>query len=580
MARSGRDKPSNTKSIRCAIYTRKSSEEGLEQDFNSLHAQREACEAYIISQKHEGWSCLKGHYDDGGISGATMERPALQQLLSDINAGNVDVVVVYKVDRLTRALSDFAKMVDTFDAHDVSFVSVTQQFNTTSSMGRLTLNVLLSFAQFEREVTGERIRDKIAASKKKGMWMGGLVPLGYDTKDRNLVVNKAEAKTVRYIFERYVELGSVSGLKVELEADGIVSKKRENPSGRFTGGRPIARGALYLMLQNCIYIGRIVHKDKTYPGKHTAIVDQTLWDTAQTLLADNRVNRKTQSGARNPSLLTGLVYDAQGRRLTPSHAVKNGKRYRYYISQALTKESSTAVSNGIRIPAGELEKIVTQRIRTFLSDDGEVVNAIRTIGDAAPAQKEIVERAKCLANEWDTLPPPRTRAILHALITRIDVLPNTVDIRIPPKCILNVVRREERKLRSAQDCPDDADLATLSVATRLKRAGIQMSMVVDAPDSKGKGKPDPGLVKLIVRAHMLRDKLLNGDGSQLGTVAEREGVSGSYFTRIVRLAFLSPEITKAILDGHHPPDLTAIKLMKASRLPHDWQLQREALGFA
>jgi site-specific DNA recombinase len=271
--------------IRCAIYTRKSSEEGLEQDFNSLDAQRESCEAFIRSQKHEGWVCLSELYDDGGISGATMERPALKRLLADIEADRIDAVVVYKVDRLTRSLNDFAKIVEVFDRQAVSFVSVTQQFNTTTSMGRLTLNMLLSFAQFEREVTGERIRDKIAASKKKGMWMGGLPALGYDVKDRKLLVNEREAETVRHIYRRYAALGSVFALKEELDHDGVVSKARVDKYGRRTGGMPLARGALYLMLQNHVYRGEIVHKDNSYPGEHEPIIDQALWDEVQRRLA-------------------------------------------------------------------------------------------------------------------------------------------------------------------------------------------------------------------------------------------------------------------------------------------------------
>jgi len=279
------------KKLRCAIYTRKSSEEGLEQDFNSLDAQREACTAFIASQKHEGWTTLPEMYDDGGFSGATIERPAFQRLLADVGEGKIDVVVVYKVDRLTRSLSDFAKIVDIFDRRDVSFVSVTQQFNTTTSMGRLTLNILLSFAQFEREVTGERIRDKIAASKKKGMWMGGLPSLGYDIQDRKLVINEAEAKTVQYIFRRYTELKSVRLLKADLDAQGIVSKSRKASDGTRYGEKPIARGALYLMLQNRIYRGEIVHKDKNYPGEHEAIIDEALWSEVQAILAGNRADR-------------------------------------------------------------------------------------------------------------------------------------------------------------------------------------------------------------------------------------------------------------------------------------------------
>ena len=277
--------------VRCAIYTRKSSEEGLEQEFNSLQAQREACEAFINSQRHEGWVCLRAAYDDGGFSGATMDRPALQQLLAEITAGRIDTIVVYKIDRLTRSLADFAKIVEILDARGASFVSVTQQFNTTTSMGRLTLNVLLSFAQFEREVIGERIRDKIAASKRRGMWMGGVPPLGYRAQDGKLIIEESEAETVRFIFRRYVELGSVRLLKDELDARSIQSKLRTSASGRISGGKPFARGALYLMLQNRIYLGEIVHNQQSYAGEHEPIIDQPRWDAVQAQLAGNDAER-------------------------------------------------------------------------------------------------------------------------------------------------------------------------------------------------------------------------------------------------------------------------------------------------
>src|SRR6476659_3206511 len=293
---------------RCAIYTRKSSEEGLEQDFNSLHAQRESCEAYINSQKHEGWVAWPAIYDDGGYSGGSMDRPALKQLLADIKSGAVDVVVVYKVDRLTRSLADFAKIVEIFDAAGVSFVSVTQQFNTTTSMGRLTLNVLLSFAQFEREVSGERIRDKIAASRQKGMWMGGVPPLGYRVQDRKLVIVDSEAEIVRSIFGRYAELGSVRLLKVELEAQGIKSKSWTSAAGRLIGGKPFSRGALYLMLQNRTYLGKIVHKGQFHRGEHTPVIDQPLWDAVQEQLAGNTARRQCGKQTRQPSLLAGMLF--------------------------------------------------------------------------------------------------------------------------------------------------------------------------------------------------------------------------------------------------------------------------------
>ena len=316
MRKSTTRKATNGKAlIRCAIYTRKSSEDGLEQDFNSLDAQRESCEAFILSQKHEGWTAVPEMYDDGGISGGTLERPALQRILADIEAHRIDTVVVYKVDRLTRSLGDFARIVEIFDKRNVSFVSVTQQFNTTTSMGRLTLNMLLSFAQFEREVTGERIRDKIAASKKKGMWMGGNVPLGYVVKERKLLIDEAEARTVRDIYRRYVTLGSVRSLKEELERDGVVSKVRVDRYGRATGGKPLARGALYTMLQNRIYRGRIVHKDKHYPGAHEAIVDEALWDAVQRQLAANRIDCASGTHAAEPSLLAGVDL----RRQRPAH---------------------------------------------------------------------------------------------------------------------------------------------------------------------------------------------------------------------------------------------------------------------
>jgi site-specific DNA recombinase len=320
--------PTKVQRLRCAVYTRKSSDEGLEQDFNSLDAQREACEAYVLSQRHAGWTTLPVMYDDGGISGATLERPSLQRLFKDVRAGKVDCVIVYKVDRLTRSITDFGKIVEIFDASSVSFVSVTQQFNTTSSMGRLTLNVLLSFAQFEREIAGERIRDKIAASKAKGMWMGGTIPLGYDIKDRKLIINQDEADTVRLIFKRYAELGSVTLLQTELIQLGHISKRREAAGKFVSGGRPFSRGILYHILQNQLYRGQITHKGNIYPGQHEAIVDQEAWTVAQEQLAANCRVRLLALNAEDPSLLSGLIFDSDGHRMTPTHANKRGCRYR------------------------------------------------------------------------------------------------------------------------------------------------------------------------------------------------------------------------------------------------------------
>jgi site-specific DNA recombinase len=331
---------------RCAVYTRKSSEEGLEQNFNSLHAQREACEAFIKSQMSEGWKLIKTAYDDGGLSGGTMERPALQRLLADIAEGLIDVVVVYKVDRLTRSLADFAKMVEIFDAHGVSFVAVTQQFNTTTSMGRLTLNVLLSFAQFEREVTGERIRDKIAASKRKGMWMGGVPPLGYDVRDRRLLINPVEADTVRYIYECYLKLGSVRQLSKELEQRGIVSKVRVSRTGVKSGGCRFSRGALYELLANPIYICEIRHKQERHPGEHEPILPKEVWERAQQRLNENAARGRGSANRSIASPLAGKVVDADGQPLYVQGAAKGRRRYRYYVSKCLVSGSASDNGNG------------------------------------------------------------------------------------------------------------------------------------------------------------------------------------------------------------------------------------------
>src|SRR5712691_906921 len=330
---------SKPKIRRCAIYTRKSSEEGLEQEFNSLHAQREACEAFIKSQAGEGWRLIRTHYDDGGLSGATMERPALQRLMADIAKGLIDAIVVYKVDRLTRSLADFARMVELFDARGISFVAVTQQFNTTTSMGRLTLNVLLSFAQFEREVTGERIRDKIAASKRKGMWMGGVPPLGYEVRERRLVVNPTEANTVRYIYERYLELGCVRQLSRELDERGIVSKVRISKKGIKSGGCRFSRGALYELLANPIHIGEIRHKQERYPGQHEAIVPHELWERVQQRLGVNAARGRQSSTCAIASPLAGKIFDADGEPLYAQGAAKAGRRYD--LPGATTPQSST-----------------------------------------------------------------------------------------------------------------------------------------------------------------------------------------------------------------------------------------------
>jgi DNA invertase Pin-like site-specific DNA recombinase len=564
--------------IRCAVYTRKSSEEGLEQDFNSLDAQREACEAFTRSQKHEGWMCLSELYDDGGISGATMERPALKRLMTEIEAGRIDAVVVYKVDRLTRSLGDFAKIVEVFDRHSVSFVSVTQQFNTTTSMGRLTLNMLLSFAQFEREVTGERIRDKIAASKKKGMWMGGLPPLGYDVKDRKLVVNKCEAETVRHVYRRYAALGSVLALKEELDRDGVVSKARVDKYGRRTGAQPLARGALYLMLQNRIYCGEIAHKDQSYPGEHAPIIDEALWDEVQHRLAANRFDRATGAGATQVSLLAGLIYDDAGARMTPTHANKKGTRYRYYVSPALIRGTRRQAPRGRRVPAGDLERLIEERLTMFLATAAEVFGAVEPIVGDVNDCADVAARAAGLAQRWPDLDPTKRRAILSTLIDRIDLMRETVEIRILPGRLPTFLRGGDA-LRDLKHKPDiNESTITFTVPARLKRAGKETRLLIDGAGGSGRRQPDHSLHRLLARAYRYNDMVMRSAGKTMGQLAADAGVGGSYFTRILRLSFLAPAVVKAILHDRHPIELTAKRLASQLRFPVAWDEQRALLG--
>jgi site-specific DNA recombinase len=561
--------------VRCAIYTRKSSEEGLEQEFNSLQAQREACEAFITSQRHEGWVCLRAAYDDGGFSGARMDRPALQQLLADLTAGRVDTIVVYKIDRLTRSLADFAKIVEILDTRGASFVSVTQQFNTTTSMGRLTLNVLLSFAQFEREVIGERIRDKIAASKSKGMWMGGVPPFGYRAQDRKLIIVDSEAEIVRFIYRCYAELGSVRLLKDELEARGIRSKLRTSASGRISGGKPFARGALYLMLQNRIYRGEIVHNQQSYVGEHEPIIDQPLWDAVQTQLTSN-TQRNDRGQTRPPSLLVGMLFDGDGNRMTPSHAVKKDTRYCYYVSRSLITKDRTETSAGLRIPAAEIEHLVSSRVHRWLLDPGSIYKSTSARLTDASMQQQLVARAADLGRYWPQLPVARKRAVLAALVERIEVSLDQIDIRLrPPRLgvLLDVAAAPSQGVK-------DDETEILSVPVRLRRAGREIRMVIDSTDPFAAAQPDARLIKLLLRARRFNATLAEGEGVPFAALAQREGVSRSYFTRLVRLSYLAPDITQAILDGRQPRDLTPEKLLEHSRLPLAWHDQRATLGFA
>ena len=423
-------KKSIVRKLRCAVYTRKSTEEGLDMEFNSLDAQREACEAYVASQKAEGWLLVPDRYDDGGFSGGTLERPALQRLIADIEARRVDVVVVYKIDRLSRSLMDFAKLVEVFDRNNVTFVSVTQSFNTTTSMGRLTLNILLSFAQFEREVIGERIRDKFAASRKKGMWMGGFVPLGYDVKNRKLIINEAEAATVRMIFERFIKLGSATELVRKLRAEAVRGKQ----------GKLIDKGYIYKLLNNRVYIGEAVHKGVAYPGEHQAIIDRTLWDRVHAVMSESPRKRAANTRAQTPSLLKGLIFGPTGRAMTPAHTRKGGKLYRYYVSTDVLKRDAEACTVR-RVPAAEIESAVVDQLHGLLRAPEIVVRAWRAARQSMDGidEADVRDALNRLDPLWDELFPAEQARIVQLLVERVDVSPDGADIRLRTEGLTNLV---------------------------------------------------------------------------------------------------------------------------------------------
>jgi hypothetical protein len=442
-------------------------------------------------------------------------------------------------------------------------------------MGRLTLNVLLSFAQFEREVIGERIRDKIAASKRKGMWMGGVAPFGYRAQDRKLIIVDREAAIARFNFRRYAELGSVRLLKDELEARSIRSKSRTSASGRISGGKPFARGALYLMLQNRIYRGEIVHKEQSYLGEHEPIIDQLLWDTVQMQLAANAAQRNEGGKTRQPSLLAGMLFDGDGNRMTPSHAVKKGRRYRYYVSGSLITKDRTGDSAGLRIPAAEIEQLVSSRVHRWLLDPGSIYKSTSARLADASLQQQLVARAADIGKRWPELPVARKRAVLTALIERIEVRVDQIDIGLRPARLGALLDVTAAALQSMTD----DEIQILSVPVRLRRAGREITVVIDGTDPFAAAKPDARLIKLLLRARRYNATLAHGEGVPFAALAQREGVSRSYFTRLVRLSYLAPDITQAILDGRQPRDLTAEKLLEHSRLPLAWHDQRLVLGF-
>jgi DNA invertase Pin-like site-specific DNA recombinase len=406
---------------RCAVYTRKSTDEGLDRKFNTLDAQREGCEAYIASQRAEGWLLVRDHYDDGGFSGGTLERPALRRLIADIEAGRIDVVVVYKIDRLSRSLMDFAKLVEVFDRHDVTFVSITQSFNTTTSMGRLTLNILLSFAQFEREVIGERIRDKFAASRARGMWMGGSLPIGYDVRDRKLVVNEVEAATVRRIFEGFAAIGSATQLCAVLRNEGVTTKR----------GRPIDKGDIYKLLNARVYVGEVTHKGNTYPGEQAAIVPRDLWDCVHRILQESPRARANKNRTQSPALLRGLIFGSDGRAMSPTHTRRQGRLYRYYVSQSVVK--GVAPENIIRrVSAAEIEAAVIAQVQALLHQPEIVVGTWMAARTELPdlTEQEASEALERLEPLWDALFPAEQARIIRLLVERVEIRPGGADIRL------------------------------------------------------------------------------------------------------------------------------------------------------
>jgi site-specific DNA recombinase len=407
---------------RCAIYTRKSSEEGLEMEFNSLDAQREACEAYIASQRGEGWLQIDDRYDDGGVSGGTIERPALKRLLADVAAGRIDVVAVYKIDRLSRSMLDFLKLIELFERHKTTFVSVTQSFNTTDAAGRMHLNIMMTFAQFEREVIGERIRDKVAASRKKGMWMGGWAPFGYEVKDRKLVPNAADAAIVRSIFKRFLVLKSATLLAHELRQKGVRNRY----------GQAIDKGVLYKLLKNRTYIGDAMHKGVAYRGEHDAIIDRKLWDRVHAIIQESPRARGASSRARTPALLKGLIFDAEGVAMSPTHTRRKGRLYRYYISQQLIKAGQPAGAGSMRVPAGEIEEIVTGQFRRMVASPEVIVATWKQLRGTPSQLTENEVRANLVSFDevWSELFPAEQQRITSLLVDRVIIFPTKVDVHL------------------------------------------------------------------------------------------------------------------------------------------------------
>ena len=574
---------STSRRLRCAVYTRKSTEEGLEQEFNSLDAQREACIAFVASQAGLGWKLVPDHYDDGGISGGTMERPALQRLLTDIRDSSIDVVVVYKIDRLTPSLMDFARIVEVFDANGVSFVSVTQAFNTTTSMGRLTLNVLLSFAQFEREVTAERIRDKIAASRKKGMWMGGTVPLGYKVREKKLVINEAEAEIVRHLFNRYLELRSVRALVDETAASGLMGRPTTRGKSSGIKARPFGRGALYHLLSNPVYVGKTRHRDQLYEGEHQPIIDDDLFAEAQTLLAAQAPRRSANTNTPDIHLLTGIVFDETGDRLSPVHANKKGKRYRYYVSSRLTRARKKG-TDGWRIPASELKSVAEHQLAETFREATLLADWVQECQGSAVATLEAVHAARDYVASMHSNAQPERKAIMQCVFRRIELRPNWIHFEIDKAGLVEwlVGSSEEpsRRNSSAVRKSAKAGVSGFHVVDRpisMKRRGVE-SRIVLVNGTVQPRSPDRGLIDLIARAHLYIDQLTDGSNATLSDVASNHGTDPVEVSRILPLAYLSPRIVHAIMMGEQPVELTTQRLSRMSDIPVAWHDQIESLA--
>jgi site-specific DNA recombinase len=557
------------KLVRCAIYTRKSTEDGLEQEYNSLDAQYDACTAYALSQRHEGWTVIKDRYDDGGFSGGTLERPGLKRLLADIEAGKVDIILLYKIDRLTRSLSDFAKIVEVLDRKGASFVSITQSFNTTTSMGRLTLNMLLSFAQFEREVTGERIRDKIYASKRKGIWMGGPVPLGYDVFDRKLVVNQAEAEQVRQIMQLYLKVGSVPELVDVLAKNGSQTKIQQRKDGGTRGGCHFKRGNLYHLLSNRIYRGMTVHKGEAFEGEHEAIVAEELWDQVQVKLAKQGQGGSSRKVSARTGVLAGLIYNAEGTPLVLTHTQKGNRRFHYYANRYEALGDSVAS----RVNARDIEDIVVGQLSQTLALGIQVQSVLLDGTYTADQLHNVISRCRQLADELSAAKYIRKQAIIRTVVNQVDLHKDRVVIKIDNRSLLNVIGAEG----SIQ--PSSSDLIVELEAIRLRR-GKALRLIIPATlAGDSMSLRDDKLVALIAESRAIMAQIATNPDKSVPTLAAEQGRCRVRMMNVAKLVCLDPYIVTAIVEGRQPLNLSPSKLL-ATDLPLAWPEQRRVLGFS